>query len=659
MTGEGNCTWFFREFDPQVDKLQGANDPIISKFKENFFNSLVRESIQNSMDAMREDSSFIEVGYDLKTVSKSAFPNLFSIKNHIDACKETHADNNRARELYAPMAEFMNCDELDILTISDFNTSGMPYLPDNIYKNPFQAFVNSDGQSVKNTSRSDGSPASNGGSFGIGKGAYFLMSPVRSLMVSTMVPDGNSYFEGVARLCTHDIDGRHFYHMGFYSEDGKTPVQNDNIPDFFRRSEVGTTISLVGKYADLGSKKNIEAEIEKAVITNFWLAIHNGKLIVTVGERGPITKESLETKIYGTYKDEYYKKVNPYYFYKAYVTPEDKRQFYKFNLENDDLLGHCELHVRLGDAGKNDRITCMRDMNMLIQTIPNPKPRHAGISATFLCLGAPGNGNLELTEDESHTSWSSDGKSGEAKKRANELLQRIDKFIIESIDSILGSSNEKFDITIDSITPTDEAMKKIEAKDGDSGNPFGVIRDEDKNLKQGFDRISIPKDIKEQEQETEDPNGTVIEGPDNGGGEGTTPVPTGRGVVKKRVKKKGEGKKKGKGKKGITPSDDTQVEMRFVPAYFDVAACMVNGQWIHTIHIDIDKEDKTEKQVFVDISVGAESGGDLTVNIKDAKMGGKKIRCRGSRVYFDSLKEDELTFDVTFDDNIRHTIKIG
>ena len=76
----------------------------------------------------------------------------------------------------------------------------------------------------------------------------------------------------------------------------------------------------------------------------------------------------------------------------------------------------------------------MRDMNMLIQTIPNPKPRHAGISATFLCLGAPGNGNLELTEDESHTSWSSDGKSGEAKKRANELLQRIDKFIIESID---------------------------------------------------------------------------------------------------------------------------------------------------------------------------------------------------------------------------------
>ena len=662
MEGEGNCKWSFREYDQFADKLQGANDPIISKFKENFFKSLVRESIQNSMDAKDPTKNHIEVKFDLSTVSKDKYPNLFGIKEHICACKETFSDNNRAQEIYGPMSTFLDCEKLDIITISDYNTSGMPYEPDNIYNNPFLAFINSDGQSVKNKTNNDGRPTTHGGSFGIGKGAYFLMSPIRSLMASTMVADEarNTYFEGVARLCTHDINGKHYYHMGFYSHDGQHPVSGDDIPDDFRRREVGTSISILGKYEDLGTRNDIEDEIEKAVIINFWLAIHNEKLVVTVGDRKPINKERLETIIKEIFHDDDYKKVNPFLFYKAYITPKDDAKFFKFYLKDDPLLGNCELHVRLGDAGKNDRITCMRDMNMLIQTIPNPKPRHAGISATFICLGDPGNKNLELTEDESHTSWTSDGKAGEAKKRANDVIGRMNSFIVESIDSILGTSSDKIDIAIDSLAPTEEDMRKIESNDGESGNPFGVVRDESENLMEGFDRFSVPNDYKEKSNNADSSNGGVIMGPNEGGEEdGVIPTPTGRGVTRTRIKKRELVKKPGKGKKDVDSSDPTQKEWKIVPAYFDVAAHLEDKQWVHTIFLEVDEDDLTDNSVYVDIAVGAETGEDINVAIKTAQKEGKTLKCHGSRVIFENLLQNNIVFDIVFEDNMRHTIMIG
>ena len=280
--------------------------------------------------------------------------------------------------------------------------------------------------------------------------------------------------------------------MGFYCVDGKTPVEGDDIPQQFKREQPGTSISLVGKYDDLGSNQNVEDEIEKAVISNFWLAIHKEKLIVTVGKRTPINKDNLESKMRSIFLDDY-SKGNPILFYKAYTTPQDERRFYKFETNGDEYLGHCELYVRVGEPGKKDMITCMRDMMMLIQTVPSPRQHHAGISGTFLCLGEPGNSNFELTEDESHSSWSTKGKRGDAWKRAHTLLQRMDTFIGESIDKIIGMDGDKIDVTIDAIN--DSGMSDIVEEEGKGGNPFGTVKDIDNNIKNGFDRFSIPSSI--------------------------------------------------------------------------------------------------------------------------------------------------------------------
>lgn len=659
MKREQKCGWHFRKFVEGDDKLQGANDPIIQKFKENFFNSLVRESIQNSMDAKADESDHIEVSYSLSVLHKEDYPGLFRLSSHISACLETHKEDDRAREIYSPMADFLKTDSIEILTVSDSLTKGMPYYPGNIYKNPFAAFVNSDGQSVKNKVESNGAKKSSGGSFGIGKGAYFLMSPVRSLLVSTMVNDleHHTFFEGVSRLCTHDIDGQHYYHMGFYCEDGKTPVSGDRIPEDFRRSLPGTSIMLVGKYADLGDKAEIEENIERAVISNFWLAIHEKKLIVKVGLRESVTDQSLEDKMNALFGG-IYERNNPYLFYKAYTSIEDKRQFFRFKLTSDEYLGNCELRLRIGDPGKLDRVTYMRDLMMLIQTKGSPKQRHSGIRATFVCLGEPGNSNLELTEDESHSSWSTDGKSGVAKKKAKAVLDRLDTFIAESIESIMGTQSERIDVSIDTLSVSNEDMKSIESSTGTGGNPFGAVKDRSKRRKDGFERISIPVSIQERVDEPD--RGNIVSGPmitgEEGGGRTVPLGGMGGRSVKPRPKPR---PKPGRGRGGVKDTGGGEKSYRIIPADFAVAVHKEGGHWVHALWISPDDIDfEPEGKAYLDLSVGTDSSSDVKVSIERATVNGKSVDVKGSRIILGSMPEEEMTIDITFSDNLRHTINL-
>ena len=72
--------------------------------------------------------------------------------------------------------------DLYYIKVSDFNTTGIGY--DTDYREPaFYGFVRAAGVSNK--------PSANaGGSFGFGKAAYFYISPIRTIPVSTLTEKG-------------------------------------------------------------------------------------------------------------------------------------------------------------------------------------------------------------------------------------------------------------------------------------------------------------------------------------------------------------------------------------------------------------------------------------------------------------------------------------
>ena len=86
-------------------------------------------------------------------------------------------------------------EHLGYVRISDFNTKGMAYEEEKT-DSPFYAFVRLAGVSAKDDTTA-------GGSFGFGKAAYYLLSPISTIIVSTCTDKFEKYFEGATFLCTH------------------------------------------------------------------------------------------------------------------------------------------------------------------------------------------------------------------------------------------------------------------------------------------------------------------------------------------------------------------------------------------------------------------------------------------------------------------------
>lgn len=68
------CEWFFSE-SPKNQDL-GPNDAKFEIFKPDI-NSLVRESIQNSMDAVDDDSIPVRMSFKIRSFQRNSFPIFF------------------------------------------------------------------------------------------------------------------------------------------------------------------------------------------------------------------------------------------------------------------------------------------------------------------------------------------------------------------------------------------------------------------------------------------------------------------------------------------------------------------------------------------------------------------------------------------------------
>ena len=90
---EKGCKWSFQRWNRSMTYF-GPNDAIIQSFNRDFYESLVRESIQNSLDAVLEKGKPVQVSYSFDIVNIDDFPELFKLKEHIQGCLDTHSVTN-------------------------------------------------------------------------------------------------------------------------------------------------------------------------------------------------------------------------------------------------------------------------------------------------------------------------------------------------------------------------------------------------------------------------------------------------------------------------------------------------------------------------------------------------------------------------------------
>ena len=646
---ECNCSWHFAK---QADASQdvGPNNAAAEHFTTTPYPSLIRESIQNSLDVVLDKTQPLRMTFEFGNLRTQTFQSFKELRSHIAGVIDLY--ENRAKPQYQDMLNafdsvYRDQEIVQYIKVSDYNTKGMNYEKDN---SPFHAFVRAVGLTIKDDD-------SSGGSFGFGKAAYFLMSPIHTVLVSTMTAEGKFYFEGAASLCTHlalDENGNQvkYQHYGFYdNQDGKQPASElDDIPSKFRREEVGTDIYIMGVDGSTDKREEAYDEMIKAALRHFWLAFMHKKLVVEIGATtiNDETLDSLMQEHFPEMRDRSRngENYNPRPYYEAVKHANTTKDFIQID-RHLPILGDVSLFV-WKDKDSRDSVIHMRKQRMFIHRSRTYSNSY-GYHAIFLCTDDYGNKLLKSIEDPSHRKW----EPKRNRQQGKEIINDLQKFINDSIQEIFTSQE---------------------------GGPLGITGLED--------YLFVPEELIGSTREDVEDNPFWGEPSEEGQEEGTSPisiitppdphvdrthkksvgkvVTMGKGKGGERKPdgelgghKRGEGKKKNKGtggspdKTGFTPSDEAQEGefLRNIPVHYRVMAQEKDGKIIHSIIIstDIDVE-KGE----IDIIVGGEEY-DETIDIVKSSVG----HVKGNKVTGLKLSASKKNIiNLEFADRMRHAINL-
>lgn len=260
-------------------------------FKDNPIVKLVREVIQNSLDASEPNIyDPVRVTFTDTEVERSIIdaPQLY---RHLTSCldRAVSVGSESIQNLYEGAIATLKNSHVRCLRITDTNTTGLE-------GRRWEALVTQEGSVQKSNI---GSPS---GSFGIGKNAVFNVSDIQTVFYSTHYLDGRNgrvdKLQGKATLMAHpdpDDSQESLQHIGFYTDTQGQPLTGlPNIDAFFQLSEPGTGVYIMGFNPRV---EDWVGDIIRAVLQNFFYAIHHQALVVSIETSQStthITHENLE-----------------------------------------------------------------------------------------------------------------------------------------------------------------------------------------------------------------------------------------------------------------------------------------------------------------------------------------------------------------------------
>ncbi len=441
---EKGCKW---HFEANVRHNQGIMDGNGLNFDRSW-DGMIRECIQNSLDAVLDTTKPVVVKFSFKHLSVGNFPNFLEIEDHIKACCETYPnapEYERMREFIGPKEKWMNTG-MGYLQISDYNTKGMCYEEDNLLCN-FTSFVRSVG-----THGGDQNAMGRGGSYGLGKATYFRKSPIRTMLVSTITDQGQYVFEGIIPITTHGLNGVLYSHIGYYDNNNGYPITNKrDIPEAFIRQPSsdgivasGTDFFLMGR----SEQPKDELRMTEAILRNYWLSIMQKKLIVQLEiGRGSveINAETLSLYLSNSFSnnqdnDEDQASHNPRPYYNAIDAVGASARKVCID-ETLPLLGNVKLYLSRDEEATDNYLIFSRCPGMTVMrkrtsSLRLGLPRY-GLYGVFMCQNPEGDQLLKKLENASHAEWNKKNWTipGEedVDPKALEVEQELKEFLKEKI----------------------------------------------------------------------------------------------------------------------------------------------------------------------------------------------------------------------------------
>ena len=428
--------WRFPSND--FGEQKGINDSGVSEFRGTPLKSLAREICQNSLDACLKNKKAV-VEFNVFKLNTEKIPGKEALKDVFERCYEYWKPQKAqtTKEFYSKAIEEINKDKIDVLRISDFNTTGL--------KGSREQF-NTDWINLTKSSGSSDKMGVSGGSFGIGKFAPFACSYFSTVFYSTHDINCEDASQGVARLVTFIRgDGQSTQGTGYYGNEKNTPVYEQlNLDSDFHRdlNQYGTDIYVPGyKYGG----ENWGIDIIVSVLDSFLGALWNEKLEVKVGNVF-LNKNTLN-EIIEIYKDDLISTTINYY---RTLTSNDT----VWHEEDFKGMGEVRLGLLLGDDDSPNRVAMIRKNGMKIMD-KDRLNSHVPVTGIMFINGERINEELRLLENPKHTCWEVDRAKN--KLKAKELIRSINKYIKDKIEELISSgAGESIDaIGVGNLIPDD------------------------------------------------------------------------------------------------------------------------------------------------------------------------------------------------------------
>ena len=288
-------------------QVDGFNASGIAIFAGNLVQSVVREVLQNSLDARHSKDSAVKIRISLAEIPSAELgaategfkPILDGAQKEEDRIK---ASIGEGRDFYVSAQSAISSSSQKFLVLQDANTRGLDGPigdSEDEQDGGWNALVKGNGKTVKHG-------GSNIGSFGQGSKAPFALSNLRTVFYLTKTMHKKKIetrFQGKSilqsfRLATGDMSQG----TGFYGHtEDLTPLIDDQVPDWALKvrnefdTGTGTSLFVAAPYSALdGELPDFWFRIRLAVLANFYYAIKVGNLTIDLGDDTSIDEKTVD-----------------------------------------------------------------------------------------------------------------------------------------------------------------------------------------------------------------------------------------------------------------------------------------------------------------------------------------------------------------------------
>ncbi len=446
-------------------EVDGFNNASIDTFNGTKLFSVVRETIQNSMDARLDKDKPVRVSFTLSDIEKVKAVGINELVPFLqgagDTARSQQSDTHTSVRFFEHAVQTINSAKtIPVFTISDFNTCGLEGDYDDTdpkFKgDKWYALIKGSGLSQKST---DGAL----GSFGHGSKAPFAASTLRTVFYYSQISkDGKSEsrFQGKSILQSIRLRNSTMTQgTGYFSNSEKCdPIFDSSIPTWIKSlrdaAGKGTGTSIVVPFPDLGSVvENFWQEMQISIIHNFYLAIKNENLEVDFNGKESLNSMNLLSQFEKLIKDlvtvmpeGHEEKMAALECAKTieFCTPE------KTGVLRSKPFGRVSWYMRTGDDVSWRGVGVARQNGMLITELPQWLLKFPGTKPfdLFLCVeGESGSRILRSIEDPSHTKFEFDripdlDERQEAESSYRAFTKEVRQLILEH--AAMDASEEEF-----------------------------------------------------------------------------------------------------------------------------------------------------------------------------------------------------------------------